>query len=102
MIPKIPDEFIYPTREQILYYARKAGWEKQKDGGNKNVIIFNRHTENGHEQMDVYWTTCTIKTSINHPRQGKTQMFRRDVDLELYKKICKNPRAHTSKGYQRR
>jgi len=53
-------------------------------------------------KLDWYFTTATVKTAMDHPTQGKTQLFRRQVDAGLYRKILENPRIHTDQGYQRR
>lgn len=83
-------------------------------------------------KLDYYPTTGTIKTSINHPVQGLTQMFRQGlsesefIKVSLHQAIEKfwyavvgrtrklpdiqqsflqvltNPRAHTQKGYQKK
>lgn len=42
----------------------------------------------------------TVKTSMNHPTQGKTQMFRRNASGAEFQRICEQPRSHTGKGYQ--
>ena len=39
---------------------------------------------------------------LKHPRQGKTQLFRRGIEsYEELAAIFENPRTHTGKGYQR-
>ena len=53
-------------------------------------------------KFEIYFTTGTVKTCINHPRLGKTQLFRRNVGLDELKAIFENPRRHTKKGYRRR
>jgi hypothetical protein len=53
-------------------------------------------------KLDWYFTTATIKTSLDHPRQGRTQSFGSRVDPETYRAILENPRAHTGKRYQQR
>jgi chorismate mutase len=52
-------------------------------------------------RINVYYTTGTVGTCLDHPTGGKTQLFRRDVDYELLKEIFENPRAHTGTGYYR-
>lgn len=42
----------------------------------------------------------TVKTSMDHPSQGKTQMFRRDMDSAQFESVMDNPRSHTGHGYQ--
>ena len=50
-------------------------------------------------RLNVYYTTGTVGTCITHPSYGKTQLFRRNVNLYLLKMIMTNPRTHTNKGY---
>lgn len=58
--------------------------------------------EKDNVKLDWYFTTATMKTSLQHPQKGKTQMFRKQVDPDMYRKILENPRAHTTQGYQRK
>jgi hypothetical protein len=51
--------------------------------------------------MDYYPTTGTVKTAMEHPVQGKTQMFRRNLSEQEFHAVLANPRQHTGKGYQR-
>ena len=39
--------------------------------------------------------TGTVGTCMDHPNQGKTQLFRRDQTLDSLSAIFKNPRVHT-------
>ncbi|OSX80751.1 hypothetical protein BU14_0032s0009 [Porphyra umbilicalis] len=50
--------------------------------------------------MDYYPSTGTVKTSMDHPTQGHTQMFRRDLDDGGFARVCQEPRSHTGHGYQ--
>ena len=44
-----------------------------------------------------------MKTALLHPGQGRrTQMFRRNVNMNLLATLFENPRTHTGKGYQKR
>ena len=43
----------------------------------------------------------TVGSYLDHPRQGKTQLFRREVDIYGAEEIFKNPRTHTDRGYHR-
>ena len=45
--------------------------------------------------------TLTVGTALVHPRQGKTQLFRRRVNGKLLESIFENPRVHTGVGYKR-
>jgi hypothetical protein len=53
-------------------------------------------------RINVYYTTATVGTCLDHPTQGKTQLFRRGVTLEGLEQIFLNPRVHTGRGYKRR
>jgi len=53
-------------------------------------------------RVNVYYTTRTIGTALDHPLQGKTQLFRRNCSDEELVTIMNNPRVHTDKGYQRK
>lgn len=50
-------------------------------------------------RINIYTTKMTVATCLDHPKKGKTQLFRKNVDEEDLRKILKNPRAHTGRGY---
>jgi hypothetical protein len=50
-------------------------------------------------KLDWYFTTGTIKTCLDHPKQGKTQLFGARVTSNTYLEILLNPRAHTNERY---
>ena len=63
------------------------------------VVSF-RDQENSF-RVNVYYTTWTVGTCVNHPVIGKSQLFRRNVSVENLEKIFANPRVHTGLGYYR-
>ena len=53
-------------------------------------------------RMNVYYTTGTIATCLDHPVQGKTQLFRRNItDISVVRELMQDPRLHTGLGYHR-
>lgn len=87
------------NREQkIREIARQNGWveEKAKD---PTLLIFNRLCDRTHQQVNVWFTRMTVGTYLKHPKQGKTQLFRKYVDMDMLEKIFQNPRLHTGRGY---
>lgn len=68
------------------------------------VIAFERITPDAMMpcRINVYYTTGTVATCLNHPRSGKTQLFRRNQTLDDLSAIFANPRQHTGVGYYRR
>lgn len=77
------------------------GWEFT---GSSGVTEFFEKQDRGGDliKLDWYYTTATVKTSLEHPRQGKTQLFAARVDPGTYRNILENPRAHTGKRYHQR
>lgn len=53
-------------------------------------------------KLDWFFTTATVKTSLDHPSQGKTQLFGKQVAPDEYTNILRNPRVHTGNRYQQR
>jgi hypothetical protein len=57
--------------------------------------------ERGGATVDVWPTTGTVGTYVDHPSQGKTQLYRRDMGDSLGA-VFDNPRVHTGRGYHSR
>lgn len=53
-------------------------------------------------RINVYLSTLTVSTAMNHPKQGRTQLFRKNLDIKTLKRIFRDPRAHTGKGYYKK
>lgn len=84
---------------QVRDIARYNGWNEISLQENIGMISFAR---NDHERINVYYTRGTVGTCVNHPKQGKTQLFRRNVGVDLLTKLFEKPRLHTRLGYKRR
>jgi hypothetical protein len=52
-------------------------------------------------RLNFWLSTGTVGSYLDHPSQGKTQLFRRQVDMQQAEEIFQNPRVHTGAGYQR-
>jgi len=81
--------------------ATEYGWIFT--GSADNVVEFFQKTmmDGTLVKLDFYFTTGTVKTSLKHPNQGKTQMFAKEgVTPDLYVQILKNPRVHTGSRYK--
>jgi hypothetical protein len=90
--------------------ATEFGWIFTGSEGDK-VDFFEKGFSDGKDtqnsvlvKLDWYFTTGTIKTSMYHPRQGKTQLFAsgEQVSPELFIQILMDPRTHTNVRYQTR
>ncbi|KAL3923898.1 MAG: hypothetical protein SGILL_001378 [Bacillariaceae sp.] len=76
------------------------GWKFT--GSWQAVEFFERKVNGDLIKLDWYFTTATVKTSLDHPKQGKTQLFCKPVSSSQYTEILKNPRSHTGNRYQKR
>lgn len=93
--------------EAVRAIARRHRAMAEKLNETSRVISFQvpMYDELGTEacaRINVYYTTGTVGTALDHPRQGRTQLFRRCVTLQELDAIFRNPRVHTGRGYQRR
>jgi hypothetical protein len=84
--------------------ATEHGWTFTGSNPKSHVEFFEKIFDDGKlVKLDWYYTTATIKTAMDHPRQGKTQLFAKaGVTPDLYVQILENPRIHTEKRYQRK
>ena len=53
-------------------------------------------------RINVYYSTGTVAISLEDPRQEKTRLFRRDVDIPLLRELMQESGLHTSKGDHQR
>ena len=53
-------------------------------------------------KMNVYLSTGTVQTSMDHPTKGKTQLNRKRCSDRTIHCIFQNPRVHTKKGYHKK
>mmetsp|Transcript_31587 Transcript_31587/g.57179 ORF Transcript_31587/g.57179 Transcript_31587/m.57179 type:complete len:293 (-) Transcript_31587:527-1405(-) len=83
---------------EVRSLAQNHGYTEITHNETSKVVIFQK----GGIKINVDYTTGTVGTCLNHPRQGKTQLFRRGVSLDTLNEIFDNPRTHTGRGYQLR
>lgn len=88
------------TIKTIKASAKKHGWEFHDYQRNIEMLSFIKNIGGHQARINVYATKMTVATCINHPKKGKTQLFRKKVDYKLMDKIFENPRIHTQKGYR--
>ena len=84
--------------EQIRFMANKLGWEEIALQEPNKLISFAKDDT----RINIYYSTMTVGTCLNHPKLGKTQLFRRNVSMRLLEIIFNNPRVHTTCGYRQK
>lgn len=90
--------------------AAENGWTKVKITTDNSRVQRQRYKQMRHgggdgDEMvvvDCWPTTGVIGSYLKHPKQGKTQLFRKECSDEEVAKVFVDPRSHTGKGYQRR
>jgi len=88
--------------EDVRRVARNHGYREIERDEVSRVIGF-RGGNGGSNRINVYYTTGTVGTCLNHPTRGKTQLFRRNVaGVDELERIFENPRNHTGRGYYRK
>jgi hypothetical protein len=80
--------------------AAGHGFEEIQLNEVSRVIAFEKHNP-GRCRINIYYTTGTVATCLDHPCSGKTQLFRRNQTLHDIDTIFRNPRHHTGMGYYR-
>jgi len=84
--------------EFVRLMAQQYGYTEVCHNETSCMISFRKDAN----RINVYYTTATVGTCLNHPRSGKTQLFRRNVDGATLVSIFANPRVHTGTGYYHR
>jgi hypothetical protein len=86
--------------EEVRRIAESHGYVELSLNEESRVISF--RSQSGSTRINVYYTTGTVGTCLNHPTRGKTQLFRRETNVEQLELIFQDPRNHTGKGYYRK
>lgn len=82
--------------------AKKHGWTFLGYQENIQMISFHKIIDASFARINIYLTKMTVATALNHPKHGKTQLYRKHVDFKLLERIFKNPRVHTDRGYRKK
>ncbi len=89
---------VSPWVTQLASLGKKHGWKVIDWQGNLSMLSMWKDEV----RLNVYTSTMTVATCLNHPKQGKTQLFRKNVTIDELEAIYQNPRIHTNKGYKKK
>lgn len=78
--------------------AASLGYRVHRRNTISRVLSF--CTPRSTDKVNVYYSTGTVGTVVDHPQQGRTQLFRRNVSIVQLASIFANPRVHTGVGYR--
>lgn len=100
--------------ETIRKMAKENGWREIAHQENIYMISFykvlnettvlerllRKYQEGTQCRINIYYSKMTVGTALDHPKKGKTQLFRKNVSKDILNRIFQDPRVHTGKGYQ--
>lgn len=92
----------HPNVSLARKYAKKNKWKEIIHSEDNKLISFTKKCSGVWVRLNVYYTTMTVGTAMDHPKKGKTQLFRRNVNEKTLKALFQNPRTHTGNGYYKK
>lgn len=96
------DQYAMQRIAELNVITNMYGWKNIDVNVQSRLVSYAKMIDYSPARMDIYYTTMTVTVSLEHPKRGKTQLHRRNVSDEELKKLLKDPRAHTGKGYYTR
>ncbi len=97
---KSPGRPVYDL-EQVKQMATEFDWNYLTYQSDVFMLSFTKLIPTqGKMRINIYCSRRTVATSMNHPKQGKTQLYRKNCSMDDLRKIFKNPRFHSNKGYK--
>ncbi len=90
--------------DEIIALAKSLGYSERRTS--VSYTLFFREDNPAHDMppvlLNVYYTTRSIMTYLNHPTAGSNELWRSNAykDLDELKSFLENPRRHSGKGYR--
>lgn len=84
--------------DDITLTALKSGWSFKQFDKNTGMISFTKEDQ----RINIFLTTLTVATTIDHPKTGRNQLYRKGLSLKQVYNLFNNPRTHTGAGYRRK
>jgi hypothetical protein len=83
----------------ISFCKSFLGIQKKEKRISLDVILGYSHERKTDCRINIYLTKGTVATALNHPKKGKTQLYRKNITYKQLEELFINPRQHTGKGY---
>lgn len=80
--------------QKIKVLAIKKHWDFLEFQENIGMVSFIKSDK----KINIYLTIMTVVTCINHPKKGKTQLFRKNRTFKEIEYIFNNPRTYNGNG----
>ena len=89
--------------DDVIEQAERQQWTNTRyEHGQRQLVFLERWMQDDKYMLHIWCTTGTVASFLDHPNQGRTQLYRRDVDWSMLVQIMQNPRVHTGQGYHHR
>lgn len=89
--------------DDVTWQAERQGWTYVRyEPGQGQLVFLERYMQGEKYMLHIWCTTGTVGSYLDHPRQGKTQLYRRNMDMGELRRVMNNPRVHTGEGYHER
>jgi hypothetical protein len=88
--------------ELVRELARQHDLEEIQFNPQSRIVSFSQQTDDGPVRINVYYSTGTVGTALDHPVQGPTQLFRRRCTVGELNSIMSDLRWHSGRGHRRR
>lgn len=93
-----------PTPAEIIGLADECGYMKRRSEVSATLFFIETDPPHGMPpcRINIYYTTRSIMTYLNHPSAGSNELWRSNAyeDLDELRDFFENPRIHTGKGYR--
>lgn len=78
--------------------AKEHGWDELDHQPEHYLLSFTKDKvgQVGKVRLNIWYSTGTVGTAMNHPKHGPTQLYRKHCDYDRIAKIMANPRVHTT------
>jgi len=86
------------TVEDVRMAASGTAFHEIRHNEKSKVVSF----RSGTTRINVYYATGTVGTCLDDPAKGKTQLFRRNINLDCLRLLFRDPQIHSGKGYYSR
>jgi len=90
----IPDRIEFIDR-----IATDYGWLLIEYQDNIGMMYYHKKINRFDCRINIYITKMSVTTYLDHPKNGRGQLYRKNVNVELLTGIFENPRIHTGIGY---
>mmetsp|Transcript_26130 Transcript_26130/g.38676 ORF Transcript_26130/g.38676 Transcript_26130/m.38676 type:complete len:482 (+) Transcript_26130:88-1533(+) len=93
-----------PQPAEIIELASSCGYEERRTEVSATLFFGEVFPAHGMPPilLNIYYTTRSIMSYMNHPSSGTNEMWRSNAykDLDELKDYFQNPRRHSGKGYR--